>query len=99
MLTEVQVIEALKAVKYPGYSRDIVSFGLVKHIAITEGAISVSMNVTSNNPEVIRQIKTECEQVLRTIPGAKVAYVDVQHPPSTAGPAPAHQTPWNQQNR
>lgn len=99
MLTEAQVIEALKSVKYPGYSRDIVSFGLVKHVAINEGAISVSMNVTTNNPEVLRQIKTECEQVLRDLPGAKVAYVDVQHPPATAAPAAAQQTAWNQQNR
>src|ERR1035441_8810758 len=30
MLTENDIKNALKGVKYPGYSRDIVSFGLVK---------------------------------------------------------------------
>ena len=99
MLTEAQVIEALKEVKYPGYSRDVVSFGLVKHVAITEGAISVSMNITSSQPEVIRQIKTECEQVLRKLPGATVAYVDVQHSGQAAAPGAAQQGGWNQQNR
>ena len=33
--------EALKAVKFPGYSRDIVSFGLVKDVAVNNGAVSV----------------------------------------------------------
>ena len=39
MLTEEDIKNALKSVKYPGYSRDIVSFGLVKHIAARDGAV------------------------------------------------------------
>jgi ATP-binding protein involved in chromosome partitioning len=34
MLSQDAVMNALKAVKYPGFSRDIVSFGLVKDISI-----------------------------------------------------------------
>ena len=34
-LNEQSVREALQAVKFPGFSRDIVSFGLVKSITIT----------------------------------------------------------------
>ena len=34
MLTQQIVLEALKSVKYPGYIRDIVSFGLVKNVAV-----------------------------------------------------------------
>ncbi|HXG48171.1 MAG TPA: chromosome partitioning protein, partial [Methylomirabilota bacterium] len=37
MLNQEIVLSALKAVKYPGYSRDIVSFGLVKNIAADSG--------------------------------------------------------------
>jgi metal-sulfur cluster biosynthetic enzyme len=33
MIAEEDIKNALKAVKYPGYNRDIVSFGLVKEIA------------------------------------------------------------------
>ncbi len=29
-ITEEQVLEALKSVRYPGYSRNIISFGMVK---------------------------------------------------------------------
>ena len=41
MLSQDDIKQALTAVKYPGYSRDIVSFGLVKEIAITGGAVRV----------------------------------------------------------
>jgi ATP-binding protein involved in chromosome partitioning len=32
MITEAQVREKLSTVKYPGFSRDIVSFGVVKEV-------------------------------------------------------------------
>ena len=51
MLLQDTVLDALKAVKYPGYSRDIVSFGLVKEISAANGAVSVTMQLTSPNPE------------------------------------------------
>ena len=38
MVTQDSIREALKTVKYPGYSRDIVSFGLIKDIAVNGGA-------------------------------------------------------------
>ncbi|HWX20955.1 MAG TPA: Mrp/NBP35 family ATP-binding protein [Candidatus Binatia bacterium] len=100
MLTEDDVKTALKAVKYPGYTRDILSFGLVKQIAVKDGAVSVSMNLTSGNPEAARQIKTECEQALRALPGVKAVYVEVNQPSAAPAPAAAGaQTPWSQQAR
>ena len=69
MLTEDDIKNALKAVKYPGYSRDMVSFGLVKQIAAKDGAVSVSMQLTTNNPEVANQIKSDSERVLKALPG------------------------------
>ena len=54
MLTEDDIKNALRAVKYPGYSRDIVSFGLVKTVGVQGGAVSVMMSLTSANPEAAR---------------------------------------------
>src|SRR5271169_6120674 len=73
MLTEDEIRNALKAVKYPGYSRDIVSFGLVKEIAVQGAAVNVRVNLTSAAPEVARQLKTESERVLKDLPGVKEA--------------------------
>src|SRR5205823_10696425 len=43
MLNQETITNALKAVKYPGYTRDIISFGLVKNIAANNGAISITL--------------------------------------------------------
>jgi ATP-binding protein involved in chromosome partitioning len=95
MLTEDAVKNALKAVKYPGYSRDIVSFGLVKQVLLKDGSVSVSMSLTSANPEAARQIKVEIERVLRELPGVKAVSVEVAQP--GAAPTAGGQSPWAQQ--
>ena len=89
--------KALKAVKYPGYSRDIVSFGLIKKIATEAGAISVTLQLTSANPEAARQIKEESERVLGAMPGVKLVHVEVTQPAATSAAAGA--SPWAAQNR
>ena len=97
MVTEDAIRDALKAVKYPGYSRDIVSFGIIKQVAANDGAVSIAMNITSNNPEVARQIKTESEQVVKGLPGVRSVFVQVQQP--GAGQSGAPQSAFAQQNR
>jgi ATP-binding protein involved in chromosome partitioning len=96
MLTEDDIKNALKAVKYPGYSRDIVSFGLVKQIAAKDGAVSVSMQLTTNSPEVANQIKSESERVLKALPGVSRVSVEVN---CQGGAAAARQSPWAQQQK
>src|SRR6186713_2816662 len=98
MLTPEAIKEALKAVKYPGYSRDIVSFGLIKDIAANQEAVSVVMQLTTPNEEVARHIKAECERVLRALPGVNHLYVDVRQPAATPGqppPGPGLHKPQN----
>jgi ATP-binding protein involved in chromosome partitioning len=98
MLTEDDIKNALKAVKYPGYSRDVVSFGLVKQITAKAGAVSVSMQLTTHNPEAANQIKAESERVLKALPGVNRVNVEVSQqgaPPAAA----AAQSPWAQQQK
>ena len=97
MPTEAEIHEALRAIKYPGYSRDIVSFGLVKNVAAAQGAVSVTLQLTSAQPEVGQQLKQECERVLRGLPEVERVHVSVQMPSAPAG-APAA-TPWSNQSR
>jgi len=96
MLTEDSVKLALQSVKYPGYSRDIVSFGLVKQISANNGAVSVQIQLTSGTPELAQQLKNDCEHVLRAMPDVKAVYVEVKLPaPAQAGGAAT--SPWSQQ--
>jgi ATP-binding protein involved in chromosome partitioning len=68
---------ALKAVKYPGFSRDIVSFGLVENISLDGGSVSVRINVTTSDETVPLKIKTSAEEVLQGIDGIERAVVEV----------------------
>ena len=88
-ISEEQVREALKGVKYPGFSRDIVSFGLVKEVRINEGAVIVQLAIATNEPAIPQTIKTEAEGILRTLTGVESAKVliDIQAPPVSAGAA------------
>jgi len=89
MISEQQITDALKTVKYPGYSRDIVSFGIVKHIAASNGAVSVTIHLTSANNEAAQKIKADAEQVLRGLAGVQMVSVQVNQPAAPAGtPAP-----------
>jgi ATP-binding protein involved in chromosome partitioning len=80
MLTQDDIKNALTTVKYPGFSRDIVSFGLVKEIAAANGAVSVALQLTSPNPEAARQIKLDAEKILKTLPGVTHVHVEVRQP-------------------
>ena len=85
MLTPDDIKNALKAVKYPGYSRDIVSFGLIKEISAANGAVNVSMQLTTANADAARQIREESERVLQALPGVKLVQVEVKQPAAGQG--------------
>ncbi|PYJ19465.1 MAG: chromosome partitioning protein, partial [Verrucomicrobia bacterium] len=63
-MSEEQVKTALKSVKYPGFTRDIVSFGLVKSIHIDNGEVKVQLALATNDPNVPAAIKNDAESAL-----------------------------------
>ena len=97
MLNEELVIDALKGVKYPGYSRDIVSFGLVKDVAAGNGAVSVVVQLTGGNPQIAQQIKADCENALRVLPAVQRVFVEVKLPASQLAASGANA--WANQNK
>lgn len=97
--TSDDIRNALKAVRYPGYSRDIVSFGLVKDAQAANGAVSVTLQLTSSNAAAAAQIKADSERVLKDLPGVEHVFVEVKQPAGAPGEAPAAASPWANQNR
>ena len=86
------ILAVLKTVKYPGYSRDIVSFGLVKDIQIDGDAVGVLIELTTANPELGNQIAEAARLALRDkIEGLTDAHVQVRVPTAqqAAAAAPA----------
>lgn len=78
MATEEQVLEALKQVKFPGLSRDIVSFGFVRDVKIDGGAVTFAIHFQTENPAIAMQLKSQAEAVVRALPGVTSVEVHLE---------------------
>ncbi len=85
MLNEESILAALKGVKYPGYSRDIVSFGIIKKTAANNGAVSVEMELTTPSREIAQQIKAETDVAIKALPDVKLVSIQIKQPPAQQG--------------
>jgi ATP-binding protein involved in chromosome partitioning len=77
MATQHDILDALKTVKYPGYMRDIVSFGLVKNITVDGASVSVSLQLTGGTPQIAGQIQAAAEQAVRKAVGVEQVRVEM----------------------
>ena len=59
-----QILKLLEQVKYPGFSRDIVSFGMIRDIVISEQNIELTLNISTDNTDKINQVISEIKLVL-----------------------------------
>jgi ATP-binding protein involved in chromosome partitioning len=83
-MTPDAIKEQLKQVKYPGFSRDIVSFGLVRSAALVDGTARVALAITTSDPKVPLLLKSEVDKCLRALPGVKETIIDVAVSPVKA---------------
>ncbi len=79
---------ALKEINYPGFSRDIVSFGLIRGLDLSDGLATVQLAVTTADPKVPSQLKSEIEEKLQGIAGISRVEVEiaVSQPKQQAAP-------------
>lgn len=79
--------ETLRQVRYPGFSRDIISFGLVKEVLCQPGLTTVRIEVQTADPKVPEQIFRDCHAVLDGLPDVGTVQVDltVKDAPAVAG--------------
>ncbi|WP_345969665.1 Mrp/NBP35 family ATP-binding protein [Sulfurimonas sp. HSL1-6] len=64
-MTEEIVKSALSNVTYPGFTKDIVTFGFVKEISVSGSDVAVTVDITSSAPEVAQQITDEATAELK----------------------------------
>ena len=74
---ESRVWDTLKTVKFPGMSRDIVSFGFVHTVKACAGVVAVDLQMSTHNPAAAEKVKGEVERVLRTLPDAEEVRVNL----------------------
>jgi ATP-binding protein involved in chromosome partitioning len=69
MVTREQVLDRLRTVKYPGYSRDIVSFGMVKDVQVEDSRVKIHLHITTQDPKIREAIATLAREQVESMPG------------------------------
>ena len=89
MITQDQILDALRTVKYPGFSRDIVSFGLIKGVSVDDGVVTVKISLQTRDPELPKTIHAHAQAAIQAVPGVARVQLDfdLKEPPTTQGPA------------
>jgi len=68
-LTPERVREALRAVLFPGFRRDVVTLGMVTAVRIDAGVVTVDLRPGSDKAEVREELARRVEDVVRRVPG------------------------------
>jgi ATP-binding protein involved in chromosome partitioning len=64
MVTKEQVLNELKSVMYPGFTKSIVDFGFVKDVIVSDNSVYITLDITSSAPEVEKTLKEEIAKEL-----------------------------------
>jgi ATP-binding protein involved in chromosome partitioning len=80
MVTPQQILDELKSVKYPGFSRDIVSFGMIRDVEVGSTGVNVILAPTTARDDVIQQIRHDIMQTVARIPGVRAVEVTLTAP-------------------
>lgn len=77
MITESEVLDALRSVQDPDLHQDIVRLGFVKDIAVKGGTVSFKVELTTPACPVKDQLKAECESAVKALPGVEAVHVEM----------------------
>ncbi|HZP41563.1 MAG TPA: Mrp/NBP35 family ATP-binding protein [Candidatus Binatia bacterium] len=88
MASPQEILERLKAVPYPGYSRNIVSFGLVKDIQVSSDAVTVELAPSTAQADVLARIEADVRAAIASI-GGLPPRIEIVRTPVAARPAVA----------
>jgi len=79
---EAKVWEALKGVRFPGMSRDIVSFGFVRDVEIAGGVAKVTLRISTRNREAAEEVQGSVEEAVSALPEVTAVDVSLEYAPA-----------------
>ncbi|NJD68819.1 MAG: chromosome partitioning protein [Candidatus Methylomirabilota bacterium] len=90
-LTEDTIISALREVKYPGMSRDLVSFGMIKNTRVEGADVYLDLQIPTEDTQVIAKVEASVREALGRIPGIGTLYIQTvrRQAPQESAPGPA----------
>jgi ATP-binding protein involved in chromosome partitioning len=86
VLTPDAVLTALKSVPYPGFTRDIVSFGMIKDIEVSSTGVRIELAPVTAQEEVLTRIEAAVQAAVTAMPGAGHVEVARGAPPAAVRP-------------
>ena len=92
-VSEGDVRQALQSVRFPGLSKDIVSFGFVEAVHIRDGIVRVRLNVPAGSQQAAQQIAREAQQAVEALAGLQEVKLEVATPKGTFQPSAAAAPP------
>ncbi len=93
-----QIRAALAGVKFPGLSRDIVSFGLVEHVEVEESLVRIRLSVPSGDDRAIEQMARDAHGAVSQLEGVDEVQLDISAPRTAAAPSGAAAPPGGGMN-
>jgi ATP-binding protein involved in chromosome partitioning len=75
--TPERVREALRAVRFPGFNRDVVRLGMVSDVAVDGGAVRVDLRPGTDKPEVLDRLVADVRATLGREPGVTAVEVRI----------------------
>lgn len=91
MPTPQELLAALKQVKYPGFSRDIVDFGIVRDIEVGGAKVSVFLAPSTENADALALLRQSVINILTPLVRVPVEVI-MERPPPAAIPGQAKAT-------
>ncbi len=89
-ITEERVRECLRQVKYPGFSRNIVSFGLVRGIQVDDrGNVDIHLALSTKDPEVPEKLQAAVREAMGALDGLGEVSLRITLEGATDGPSGA----------
>ncbi len=74
MLNKDSVLGALNGVKYPGFEKDIVTFGFVKNVEVSDENVFVELDIPSASEDIANELK---ENITKVVSGGGAQRVEV----------------------
>ncbi|HEX5973434.1 MAG TPA: P-loop NTPase [Gemmatimonadaceae bacterium] len=99
-LTKDSITDALRQVPYPGLTRDIVSFGMVQHVAVCDGRVKVQLGMHTRGDSLIGKLRAGIRDALEPLGATDIA-VEIVPPTPAPKQAPVARAgtpdPWAEQ--
>ncbi len=64
-----KVLAALKNVIYPGFSRDIISFGIIKNVEVRAGVAIIEVDIKTDNQQTIEALRKSIPAAAQSVDG------------------------------